>query len=209
MAPWQLVMLLGIVVLALAFFRPNRKPSALDSKQSQKELEETLEQFAYDLEEDNRKLMELVSELKSEHEKQWNRLVGRVDLVEKQMMEFFQHSAAAADKQQVAKEVKSPEVQAKAGKPIVYEKPLPLKKTDEQPSIETKPVKPAPDKTEGSSNQEAAPSPAHLIRDRYKQIFDLYHDGKSIEFIAKKMDMNKGEVQLIVQLAKQEEQFRV
>jgi DNA-binding NarL/FixJ family response regulator len=43
------------------------------------------------------------------------------------------------------------------------------------------------------------------IRERYKEVFDLQRQGKSMDYIAKKMSMNKGELQLILQLAKQEE----
>jgi len=46
------------------------------------------------------------------------------------------------------------------------------------------------------------------IKSRYSDLFALYSQGKSIEYIAKKSGMNNGEVQLIIQLARQEEQFR-
>jgi DNA-directed RNA polymerase specialized sigma24 family protein len=46
------------------------------------------------------------------------------------------------------------------------------------------------------------------IRDRYANVFQLYDQGKSTDYIAKKLDMNKGEVMLIIQLAKQEGQAR-
>jgi len=54
--------------------------------------------------------------------------------------------------------------------------------------------------------QPAAPSSA--IHTRYANLLEQYEQGKSIEAIAKKMGMNKGEVQLILQLAKQEEAAR-
>ncbi|MNG03181.1 hypothetical protein D3C84_862490 [compost metagenome] len=47
------------------------------------------------------------------------------------------------------------------------------------------------------------------IRDRYVELFELYDQGKSIEAVARKLGMNKGEIQLIIQLAKQEEGARV
>lgn len=42
------------------------------------------------------------------------------------------------------------------------------------------------------------------LEQRYEQLFQLHNSGKSIEAIAKKLNLNKGEVQLIIQLAKQE-----
>lgn len=42
------------------------------------------------------------------------------------------------------------------------------------------------------------------IRDRYAQLLELHERGRSVEQVAKAMNMNKGEVQLILQLAKRE-----
>lgn len=46
------------------------------------------------------------------------------------------------------------------------------------------------------------------ISERYEELYQLYMQGKSIEYIAKKLEMNKGEVQLIVTLAEQEATLR-
>lgn len=46
------------------------------------------------------------------------------------------------------------------------------------------------------------------IHSRYAEVFELYDAGKSIEYIAKKFGKNKGEIQLIIQLAKQEEKIQ-
>ena len=50
--------------------------------------------------------------------------------------------------------------------------------------------------------------PENSIHSRYTELFELYENGKSVEAIAKKLGKNKGEVQLILQLAKQEENAR-
>nr|WP_285860131.1 MULTISPECIES: hypothetical protein [Paenibacillus] len=44
-----------------------------------------------------------------------------------------------------------------------------------------------------------------LVRDRYPQLFELYSSGKSIDSITKTLGIPRGEVQLILQLAKREE----
>ncbi|MBW7461685.1 hypothetical protein K0U00_47285, partial [Paenibacillus sepulcri] len=46
------------------------------------------------------------------------------------------------------------------------------------------------------------------IRSRYLELFELHDGGKSVDSIARKLAMNKGEVQLILQLSKQEEAAR-
>ncbi|NMO96186.1 hypothetical protein [Paenibacillus lemnae] len=43
------------------------------------------------------------------------------------------------------------------------------------------------------------------IKDRYGPLFEMHQEGKSIDMIAKSTGMQRGEVQLIIQLAKQEE----
>ena len=55
-----------------------------------------------------------------------------------------------------------------------------------------------------TSEAEPAP-PVHSIKSRYAELFDLYEQGKSIDMIAKTTGLQRGEVQLIIQLAKQEE----
>ncbi|MFD2333220.1 hypothetical protein ACFSR7_28515 [Cohnella sp. GCM10020058] len=42
------------------------------------------------------------------------------------------------------------------------------------------------------------------IRERYAELLELYERGRSVEQVAKAMNMNKGEVQLVLQLAKRE-----
>lgn len=69
---------------------------------------------------------------------------------------------------------------------------------------------PAPvDAQEQMQLQDDAPQEAELpISSRYPELLELYMKGETISSIAKKLGMNNGEVQLIIQLAKQEEQFR-
>ncbi|MFI2857010.1 hypothetical protein ACH6EH_07690 [Paenibacillus sp. JSM ZJ436] len=57
------------------------------------------------------------------------------------------------------------------------------------------------------AKEEAPPEPAldPTIKDRYSELFAMYQSGKSIDRIAKDTGMQKGEVQLIIQLAKREE----
>lgn len=54
------------------------------------------------------------------------------------------------------------------------------------------------DNGDGTAGRPAA------IRDRYAQLLELHERGHSVEQVAKAMNMNKGEVQLILQLAKRE-----
>lgn len=53
---------------------------------------------------------------------------------------------------------------------------------------------------------DAAPGAATGIRGRYPELFRLHGEGKSTEQIARKLGMNKGEVMLILEFARREEQ---
>ncbi|NDI33363.1 hypothetical protein [Chengkuizengella sediminis] len=46
------------------------------------------------------------------------------------------------------------------------------------------------------------------INQRYNELMTLHHDGKSVQYISNKTGINKGEVQLIINLAKQEDKSR-
>lgn len=64
---------------------------------------------------------------------------------------------------------------------------------------------PAPSQQQSGEPVQDADQP---ISSRYPELLDLHKKGKTISYIAKKTGMNSGEVQLIIQLVKQEEQFR-
>jgi DNA-binding NarL/FixJ family response regulator len=95
------------------------------------------------------------------------------------------------------------ELRKQAERRIVPEPPGASVPANSQPAF-TEPV-PDPDPT----SLVGKPVSLMNIRDRYSVIFEMYDQGKSTDHIAKKLDMTKGEVNLIVQLAKQEEQIRV
>lgn len=53
--------------------------------------------------------------------------------------------------------------------------------------------------------ENAVQPPVNTIKRRYTALFEMYEAGKSMDMIAKSTGMQRGEVQLILQLAKQEE----
>lgn len=142
------------------------------------DIESTLDQFAEELEQDNQELIQLIAGLKRELEADINKLNGRMDAIEKLGL----HSSAPVIPAQAAQE----------------------------PSLSVAPPSspsPAPSIPESVETSEPVMK-ASSIQQRYAHILKLHEQGKSIEYIAKKNNLNKGEVQLIIQLAKQEEKFR-
>jgi DNA-binding NarL/FixJ family response regulator len=140
-----------------------------------KEIEDTMEHFANEIEEENKQLLQTVAQIKTDHEQQMNRIITKVDQLEKQNYDL-------------SNEIKS----------IVFtkfheqNKQLPTTATLEETLLLEK----------------VSVSPMQM-KERYTELFLLHEQGKAIEYIAKKLNLNKGEVQLIIQLAKQEEQNRV
>lgn len=165
----MLIVIIGLAVIGYALM----KPQSSDKSVIVSDIEATLDQFAYELEQDNQELIAKVTQLKREFEAEINKLNGRLETLENLNISTLSTHAPRIDS------LPTPALSVEEA-PASQEVEQPLPKTDE-----------------------------NAIKHRYEQLFGLYEKGKSIEQIAKKLGMNKGEVQLIIQLAKQEEQFRV
>jgi uncharacterized protein (UPF0333 family) len=165
------IVLLGLVCIVISFFAPRSVSN--NSVNMVKEIEETMEHFANEIEEENKHLLQTVAQIKADHELQMNRIITKVDQLEKQNYNL-------------SNEIKS----------IVLTK---FHEQNKQPYSAS---------DEASLPEKAVVSPTQM-KERYAELFLLHEQGKAIEYIAKKLGLNKGEVQLIIQLAKQEEQNRV
>jgi DNA-binding NarL/FixJ family response regulator len=165
------IVLLGLVCIVISFFAP--RSVSTDKINIIKEMEETMEHFANEIEEDNNQLMQSVAQIKTDHEQQMNRLISKVEQLEKQNYDL-------------SNEIKS----------IVLTKFHEQNKPYSNPPIEAV----VPELVKVSPMQ---------MKERYSELFQFHEQGKSVEYIAKKLNLNKGEVQLIIQLSKQEEQNRV
>lgn len=217
MDPWVYVVLLGIAVMVYAILQPNR--SGGKDGASIGEFEEALDRFADVMEEDNRELLETVNGWRRDLEAEIHRLGGRMDALEKQFARFADAPAsppAEADgRERTATEpdalqpegapapsAESPDVQTSAGAPEAG-KTGPERETAEEVAED------GPEAAPGRETPASAgKAVARDIRSRYPELFAWHDAGKSVEYIAKKSGMNKGEVLLILQLAKREEQHR-
>ncbi|MEX2415242.1 MAG: hypothetical protein WD424_03785, partial [Paenibacillaceae bacterium] len=128
------------------------------------DIELALEQFAEELEEGNKELMISVSGLKRELEAEINKLNGRISVLEKLDTRIELSN-------------------------VIMEKPKLrriMKKHDDRvdEDIETLNKETVKDEDKPIEND---------IKIRYGAIFELHSEGKSIEYIARKTGMNKGE----------------
>lgn len=159
------LLLLGAVVIVAALVMPRKKQLAELPDQTIQNMENALEQFMENMEQENRELLQLVAEAQRAAKAESELKDKRIDALEQKCG-------------QLSEQLQQLQLQLHAS---VHQA--------------------APDEAE----EKLAPTvPRDTIQSRYPDLFRLYDEGKSIEAISKKLGMNKGEVQLIIQLAKQE-----
>ena len=175
----QYIVLLGAVVIVGAFVMPRKKQEQVHPSRSMQNMETALEQFMENLEKDNEELVLLVREAQQESKADATRKEQRIAELERkceQLSELLQSSIAISGTMTASVPKSISNEMTKQESPIAVF------------------AEPAAQETRQTNN----------IQSRYSELFALYEQGKSIEMIAKKLGMNKGEVQLIIQLAKQE-----
>ncbi|MFD0587556.1 helix-turn-helix domain-containing protein [Paenibacillus sp. GCM10027627] len=201
MQPWQYIVLIGAVVIVGAFVMPRKKEESAPASQSVRNMETALDQFMENMEKDNEQLLELVSSsqkaAKEEAEAKDKRILSLEQRCE-QLEMLVQASAEALDSrmaqaQTVEESVKIVTNASSNGVELYSAEKIVSDSLKESAADYAEPVK-----ERGLS-----------LQDRYETLFQLYREGKSIEAIAKKLGMNKGEVQLIIGLSKQEESAHV
>ncbi|MBH5316613.1 hypothetical protein I6N90_02175 [Paenibacillus sp. GSMTC-2017] len=190
MQPLHYILLVGAVVIVGAFVMPKRKQDTPpQAAQSVRNMETALEQFMENMEKDNEDLVKLVvsaqQSSKLESEKKDDRIIAlekRCQQLEEQLQSTVTGMAAMTPSVSQASQ-------------LLGNTGL-LKTSISDHSLENN------QKQMDSENM--SPTDHGTIHARYPELFQLYTAGKSIESIAKKLGMNKGEVQLIIGLAKQE-----
>jgi hypothetical protein len=188
--PWVLIVLVGLVLIVYARMQPSSKSDKGSPGVNMKELEETMEHFAAELEEQNQALIGMFAETKKEHAVQTAKLTARIEALEKhnqhQQQELLRLSYALEQQPKLTAAVEKGAILTSNTEAALVTQPINV-----PTAVEQTPVTPEP--------------ATESIKQRYGTLFELYDQGKSIEMIAKKLGMNKGEVSLIIQLAKQEE----
>lgn len=180
--PYIYVVLVGLCILVFSFlFAKPKSQGAPESPQIMQEVEETMEGFMAELEEDNRKLLDTISHMKESHNQSLHKMTERMERLEQEFQQERQDwkrlvlMSAENGGQAPARNAVPPQAP-----PLPQPEPLPVLEEPQQP--------------------------AAGIRGRYEEVLRLYDDGKSVDYIARKCGLNKGEVNLIIQLALQEEQ---
>jgi len=203
--PWQYIVLLGAVVFVYAWMIPK---AAGQETQPGFVSEETYNELLENLEAENRELFDAVAKFKSEHDDKVDKLARRIVDMESQMKLWTERQAAEPSSSPSSGPANpSPEAASAAeAVPGAYS-PEPARGAEEIAASALRlgdaggeGFEPEPDEAQAEPD-----SPPNTIRGRYAELLGLHEGGKSVEQIAKAFGMNKGEVQLILQLARREE----
>lgn len=173
---WIYIVLLGAAALLYAVMLPKQGTSAASREQLVQEMEITLEQYMGEIQVENGQLLELVAQIKQEQS-------AKQTAQQEQLNEMRQRLLAA--EQQIA----ASEQRLQAAEKVIAETTTALSSTA----------------MTAATAAEEEPEPISSIKNRYTELFEMHKSGKSIDMIAKAVGMQRGEVQLIIQLAKQEE----
>ncbi|MCR8642163.1 hypothetical protein NV379_05775 [Paenibacillus sp. N1-5-1-14] len=183
--PMYYVILLGLVIVVFTQFFMRKDSKKSKASGSMDEFEKSVGMFAAELEEQNEALVKLFADSKRESDLKLAHLAGKLELMEKHNHELAQelsHLKLVLNERRFEASI-APTIVMESQRQVVA-------------SVEVVP--------ESIPEPEADP----LIKARYPDIFELYEQGKSVEYIAKKLGKNKGEVNLILMLSRQEEAAR-
>ncbi|MCC3376209.1 hypothetical protein [Cohnella sp. REN36] len=201
MAPWLTIVVAGAAIAGYGWLLPRAKPQEREASD-----EQAYDLLLSELETENRELVDAVATFKQEQDETVARLGRRILELEKQMTAQGEQLAAAsleARESPARREETVPASEPQSPKPMVAAEP-------EVTAAEAVGARGETVATErpAAVAAESAPvsAPQTSMRGRYGELLDLHDRGRSVEQIAKAMNMNKGEVQLILQLARREEE---
>ncbi|RRJ65383.1 hypothetical protein EHV15_22550 [Paenibacillus oralis] len=205
--PWFYVVLLGAAALVYALLLPGRQASS-PKNDAAKEMEATLEQYMSEIEKENQELIDLVSQMKQEFASK--QLAQQEQIAElRKRLSDVEFSARQSESRLESLAASALENAASASLPAAATAEASLTSANAAVSGQASGLA-VLSGTESAAEPAAEPVPetednADHVRGRYPELFDLYEKGKSIDMIAKSTGLQRGEVQLILQLAKKEE----
>ena len=190
MQPWVYIVLVGVAAILYALLLPARMKEGKAKQQSLKETEAALELYMADIERENEELVQLVSSIKLQSQTNHNVMQGQISELQGQLTELQKSSllleGRVTDEEKRLRElVVSVEKGSYVKVPAIEDTSAGSEMNSIQPEVKAKPIS--------------------SIKLRYPRLFELHEQGKSIDSIAKTAGLQRGEVQLILQLAKQEE----
>lgn len=203
MEPWGTLVIAGAAIAGYGWLKPEPK-----QEKASVVGEAAYDRLLEDLETENRELLDAVAVFKREQDETVDRLGRRIRELERQMEASLQRPAPAAAAPAVAEGLGAAIGAAAGSAPgAAEERAAARAPAGEAAGASGLTGREAADTAlsaaESDTTSPTAAGP-QSIRERYAELIGLYERGRSTEQIAKAMNMNKGEVQLILQLAKRE-----
>ncbi|RXZ76934.1 hypothetical protein EBB07_32040 [Paenibacillaceae bacterium] len=192
--PWHYIVLLGAFIIVCALVLPRRSKAEPAKPADLSNLEDSLELFMSSMEKDNRELVEMVAQTRQEWQADTAQREQRITRLEQANTELAR--TVASQRQEFDALTLRAAQAPRRSEPGTLHAAKQLAAATEDST--------AGERLEEQGIAQETPD----IRGRYASLFALHEQGKSIEYIARKSGMNKGEVQLILQLSRQEEQHR-
>ncbi|SEK21967.1 hypothetical protein [Paenibacillus sp. OK003] len=191
MSPWIIIVILGACAIAYAFIMPKKNKVQEPGHHLVQEMESTLEHYMAEIENDNDALIQRVAEMKGEATAADQRMQSQLQELQRRLDQLEESKTTQTDAPSNIIPVHSSSgLQAQA-----------LVDSVRADSDSAQQVSGA---EEQAAEQESKPA-RESIKDRYAELFNLYAEGKSVDAIAKQTGIQRGEVQLILQLAEREE----
>ncbi|GGG12182.1 hypothetical protein [Paenibacillus abyssi] len=200
--PWIYIVLLGAFAVVCALALP-RKAKTSDGNQTIQNIEVALEQFMGQMEADNQDLVKTVSKTQKEWREDAAKQEGRILQLERRCAQLEQLIEVQDRKYDALLQRLHEDIRSIAS----MSQPKGITAVESDAGQETSAHQAIGRSMDSLEDEITSGTP--LIRDRYEELFQMHEQGKSIDFIAKKSGLNKGEVQLILQLSRQEERHRV
>lgn len=193
MSPWIIIVILGACAIAYAFIMPRKDKIQQPSHQLVQEMESTLEHYMTEIEQDNDALIQRVAELKGEATAADQRMQSQLQELQQRLDQLEQEKAKTAEPislppadivtGQGSQGLQAQSLRDSVRAEVNQQTALALQ-LENEPVIEPK---------------------RESIKDRYRELFRLHDEGKSMDAISRQTGIQLGEVQLILQLAEQEE----
>lgn len=216
MEPWVTLVIAGAAIAGYGWLK--REPQKAVTVN-----EEAYDKLLEDLETENRELVDAVAAFKREQDDTVGRLGRRIRELELQMEERANRageppvraaSAPTAESFRLAVEPQDRKSPARAAAesggasrlaaPAAPEPATVMAAGPQQTAVDAPQTRAASTVVQPADEEGSAIDQPASIRERYGELVALYERGRSVEQVARAMNMNKGEVQLILQLAKRE-----
>lgn len=197
MSPWLSIVLLGVAITGYAWMMPKTTNRPKDSEFVS---EAAYNQLLEDLETENRELVDAVAKFKREQDETVDRLGRRIVDMEHQLKKWSEQSPPALATMNSnppltitpsfpANEIYAPTI---ASESLIQDFRYEAVASEQSAYI--------------AGVETSTEPPPTTIRGRYPELLEMHDRGRSVDQIAKAIGMNKGEVQLILQLARREDQ---